>query len=823
FLIRAVISGTSNTSLVTKSAAETVINGTSKAGTAAASLYQFSYGNTYVTTTVSSGTYELGANTASYYAGTLPSVGSGTYTSKMSTLLEDARAKFRATKYGGDENINIGTSAEVGVLGGDLGDYDIVGVTFVDIGCYGNGVKIAGFASVGGGDFWMQGNNDAKVYVHEMGHVYGLGHSNFWQVAAGTSSAVGDGAEKDYGDPYDVMGDGSLPNGHFHPQAKQKLGWISSSDSASATTPQWQDATALGSNVYRIYQIDSELTTGTLRGVRLTKGTTVTGGTSTSEYYWVAYRPTNTDNQHLTQGAYLLWERYPSVNSQDKCMLIDTTPLTSGTASLGSTTVGKADSGLDVGRTYSDATARVHVTPVGYGGSSYNKYLDVQIYTGTLSTGSCTASISAGTSTFSARSATNFTANATSSTGATLAYFWDAGDGTITGGSGASAATFTHTYVTGGTYTLNLTVSDMKGATATASASVQVQDPAQKFDLRTSSTTSDINAVAASPTLIVAVGDHGSGSSSNVIRTSPDGVVWTERAVSESTFNLYLECVTWDGTRFIVGGRDYSDSSNFFYGVIYTSADGLVWTRRYSSSMGKTVIRSVCAANNVILAVGDSGTVLRSVDGGTSWTAITGIPSVSSGSMSCRGIAFGGGLFVVTARAEPLVTGNGVVCTSPTGETWTDQTSGAGFSSTYEDFQKIAYLNGKFIASGWLSGLKTGTINNGSLTFSTSRTETDLVSVLGYASGLYFASGNTVTQTTVGSTTTSAYTPLNLYSIDGGTWKTSTPISGMNYQNDGIFFNNRLISVGSGGAIYQSNSLATTNNAPVITSLVAQT
>jgi len=178
---------------------------------------------------------------------------------------------------------------------------------------------------------------------------------------------------------------------------------------------------------------------------------------------------------------------------------------------------------------------------------------------------------------------------------------------------------------------------------------------------------------------------------------------------------------------------------------------------------------------------------------------------------------------VLTARSASLVTGNGVVCTSPTGETWTEQTIGAGFSSTYEDFQKIAYLNGKFIASGWLSGLKTGSISNGTLSFSTSRTDTDLVSVLGYASGLYFASGNTVTQTTVGSNTTSAYTPINLYSIDGGTWKASTPLSGMNNQSDGVFFNNRLISVGSGGAIYQSNSLATTNNAPVITSLVAQT
>ncbi len=819
FLIRTTISGTSNTSLVSKTAAETVINGTSNAGTAASSLFQFSYGNTYVTATVSSGTYELPYN-ASYYAGTLPSVGSGTYTSKMSTLLEDARTKFRTTKSGGDATINIGTLATVGVLGGDLGDYDIVGVTFVDIGCYSNGVKLAGLASVGGGDFWMQGNNDAEVYVHEMGHVYGLGHSNFWQVNPGTTSAVGAGAEKEYGDPYDVMGSGTLPNGHFHPQAKQKLGWISIADSASATTPQWQNATALGSNLYRIYQIDSELTTGALRGVRLTKGTSG----ADSEYYWIGYRPTNTDNQHLTQGAYLLWERYPSLNSQDKCMLIDTTPLTSGTASLGSTTVGKADSGLDVGRTYSDIDARVHITPVGYGGSGYNKYLDVQIYTGTLSSGSCTASISAGTATFYARSATTFTANATSSTGATLAYFWDAGDGTVTGGSGASAATFSYAYTAGGTYTLKLSVSDMKGATASGSLVLNVTDPAQSFTKRNNSTGADINAVAASPTLIVAVGDNGSGAGSNVIRTSPDGIVWTERTVAESTLNLELNSIIWDGTRFIAVGQDYnyiSAASGILYGVIYTSETGLVWKRSYATSQDNTALNTVCSGKGIILAAGNSGTVLRSADGGASWFPVSDIPSITSGSMSCRGLAFGSDFFVLTAKTATssngkggIITysGSGVVCASSTGATgtWTNQTSGAGFSSTYQDFQKIAYLNGKFITSGWLSGLKTGIFTNGTLTFSTSRSDTDIATVLGYASGLYFASGST-------------QTPFNLYSTDGGTWKTATPKTGMEYQNDGVFFNNRLVSVGSLGAIYQSGTLATSNNAPIIGSLVAQT
>ncbi|NBV84950.1 MAG: hypothetical protein EBS01_01500 [Verrucomicrobia bacterium] len=239
FLIRVVLSGTSNTSLASKSEAETVLS-----GTVSPSIYKFSYGKTSVNATVSAGTYLLDSS-ASYYSGTMPSdtTAAGTFTSNSDTLLADAKAKFRSLQLTkGDGGINIGT-----VDGGvSSGSYDIVGVIFTDIGMYKGGAKYAGLASIGGRDLWIQGNNSPVVYVHEMGHLYGLDHANFWLTT--DASVVGTGVEKEYGDPFDVMGSGTLPNGHFHPQAKQRLSWL--------TSGQYADAPASGSNLYRIYQHD---------------------------------------------------------------------------------------------------------------------------------------------------------------------------------------------------------------------------------------------------------------------------------------------------------------------------------------------------------------------------------------------------------------------------------------------------------------------------------------------------------------------------------------------------------------------------------------
>ena len=114
----------------------------------------------------------------------------------------------------------------------------------------------------GGSRQWIQGNSSSNVIIHEFGHNYGLGHASFWSTSDG--SVVGTGASDEYGDDFDIMGDGSN-DAHFHPQAKQFLNWIEPA--------QWADATASGAGAYRIYRFDNSATTGATRGVRITKST----------------------------------------------------------------------------------------------------------------------------------------------------------------------------------------------------------------------------------------------------------------------------------------------------------------------------------------------------------------------------------------------------------------------------------------------------------------------------------------------------------------------------------------------------------------------
>ena len=71
-----------------------------------------------------------------------------------------------------------------------------------------------------------------------------------------------------------------------------------------------------------------------------------------------------TNNPWYSHGAVLQWQ--PSGASN--CRLLDTTP---------NSPAGRYDSALTLGRTYSDAAAGVHITPIGQGGSGADAYLDV--------------------------------------------------------------------------------------------------------------------------------------------------------------------------------------------------------------------------------------------------------------------------------------------------------------------------------------------------------------------------------------------------------------------------------------------------------------
>ena len=339
---------------ISKAAAESAL-----AGSAATAVSEMSYGKTSISGTVSANVYRM-PNPSTAYAGTLVA-GSASFTSLNTDVLRDAKERFRTLKSGLDAGVNIGGDDQ------SYGEFDVVGVYFADIGAYNAGVKYAGLASLGKGDLWMQGSNEPKVYVHEFGHIYGLGHSNFWLTTDQTSS-VGAGAEKEYGDVYDVMGSGELPQGHFHPQAKHRLFWLGDNQCDLS-------ATADGARTLKLYRIDSAIdgseSPTRLRGIRIPK--------ATGEYYWIGYRGAYIDNPHLSRGAYLLWQRPGQLQDSEKCCLIDSLPATLGD---------KTDAALHVGRTYSDAAsnpnAELHITPIGFGGTDGDEYIDLRINQGTF-------------------------------------------------------------------------------------------------------------------------------------------------------------------------------------------------------------------------------------------------------------------------------------------------------------------------------------------------------------------------------------------------------------------------------------------------------
>jgi hypothetical protein len=71
--------------------------------------------------------------------------------------------------------------------------------------------------AAGGDEAWLDGEFGRDLIVHELGHMFGLGHANLSDCSTKTCAAL------EYGDPYDVMGRGS---GDFNAYEKFALGWV---------------------------------------------------------------------------------------------------------------------------------------------------------------------------------------------------------------------------------------------------------------------------------------------------------------------------------------------------------------------------------------------------------------------------------------------------------------------------------------------------------------------------------------------------------------------------------------------------------------------
>jgi hypothetical protein len=359
-----------------------------------------------------------------------------------------------------------------------------------------------------------------------------------------------------------------------------------------------------------------------------------------------------------------------------------------------------------------------------------------------------------------------------------LTYAWDFGSQADVQDGFEIAPTFSF----GGPYNVTLRVSDGRGGVATLNHTITINDPARTFtDHSVSSAVGDLNAVAASSSRVVAVGSRFVTTFKGGWAWSTSGTTWT---TGEFGLNEHMYAITHDGTQFLAAGQG---SSGGWRGLVKTSPDGVSWTQRYFTG---TELYAIAHGGGVYVAAGNDGSVIRSTNG-TSWSAVA-IPGVTT-SVTFGGLSWNGSIFLLTGYTG--TNGTTQVFTSTDGLTWVDQSAGAGVAS-WQDLRKSAWLNDRFVSSGWYSKLRVST-DNGS-TFSTTRTDSEETPGLAYGGGVYFAAG-------VNRSASNA--DIDLLSLNGTDWFSYAAPTTTD-RRAAVFFNNTFITVGDAGSIWQSATLS---------------
>ncbi|MBM3846465.1 MAG: PKD domain-containing protein, partial [Verrucomicrobia bacterium] len=302
-------------------------------------------------------------------------------------------------------------------------------------------------ASWGGGDSVWAGWDGMDVLNHECGHSLGRPHANFWDT--GGQSAIGAGGNQEYGNSFDVMGGGGGFSAHYNTVSKRALRWLPEQNIHSPTA----------SGIYRVYAYDQPLLEeGKRYALKVRKDVT-------RNYYLEyhnAYGIEHPSRVELRNSALVIWSGFGGAGH-----LIDTTPGTPG---------GKDDSGIEVGRTFSDEGAEVHFTVVSRNSTSPES-LDIAVNLGNdPANNPPTLTLTPSALTVVVGRSLTFTANATDADGDALAYHWDSGDGLP----GVNTSTFTRSFNAARQHTIHCTVSDMKGGVTRRHVVVTVGSPGRQ-------------------------------------------------------------------------------------------------------------------------------------------------------------------------------------------------------------------------------------------------------------------------------------------------------------------------------------------------------
>ena len=247
-----------------------------------------------------------------------------------------------------DASTLLHTHARAAATGFNLAAYDRIAVVFNDLSDLPSSeINYGGLANIIGSSIWLNGNFSFSVCTHEVGHTYGLRHANLWQVPAANPVALTGATSTEYGDTFDVMGDGNSFENDFSHWNKSLLQWIPDSAVTLATT----------GGTYRIYRFDSSSANlASPRALKIVRDTT--------RDYWIGYRRA-TASATADNGAYVLW----GYNTNQQGNLLDL--VTPGN--------NPADAPLPLNTTFNDSAAGITLRPTAQGGSSADEWLDVTV------------------------------------------------------------------------------------------------------------------------------------------------------------------------------------------------------------------------------------------------------------------------------------------------------------------------------------------------------------------------------------------------------------------------------------------------------------
>ncbi|MBL9201053.1 MAG: hypothetical protein JNL39_11130 [Opitutaceae bacterium] len=286
-------------------------------------MESMSYGKTSIDAVVTDQVYRM------------PQAGSAYATANNNTLLHSDARTAATPQYG------------------PMSQFDRIIVVFPRLSAVsGSQITYGGLGQINSTNIWINGPGSFTLgtVTHELGHTYGLLHSNLWRVNDGNPASAA-GNSQEYGDAFDTMGSGATRDQrhHFNPWQKNRLGWL----------PDSLVTTVTASGTYRIYRFDHRdaLAAEQPLAVRVFR--------DGMRWYWVGYRQNFATGTPQANGAQIVW----GYNNRQASHLLDL--VTPG--------VSANDATLPIGSTFTDAASGVSIRAVARGGSDPTQYLDVEI------------------------------------------------------------------------------------------------------------------------------------------------------------------------------------------------------------------------------------------------------------------------------------------------------------------------------------------------------------------------------------------------------------------------------------------------------------